>query len=41
MPAVIFLLCLIPLAAQSLLCIGKTVDAQTEMLLRNVAEEVS
>lgn len=38
MPAVIFLPCLIPLAAQSLLCISKTVDAQTEILLEEIAE---
>ena len=41
MPAVIFLPCLIPLAAQSLLCISKTVDAQTEIFLKQVAEKIS
>lgn len=41
MPAVIFLPCLLLLAAQSLLCISKTMDAQTEILLEEVAEVIS
>lgn len=41
MPAVIFLPCLLLLAAQSLLCISKTVDAQTGILLEEVAEVIS
>lgn len=40
MPAVIFHPCLIPLAAPSLFCINKTVDAQTQILLKEVAEKI-